>query len=108
MQKNSIFISRLPSISPFRSSGAARRTHRAGRRAGRSGRVDTGKRANLNAFPDANKVSRYAKDALAWANAEGLINGTKEGKQIFLDPTGSATRAQVATILARYAQNIVV
>ena len=69
--------------------------------------VDTSKRADLNAFPDANKVSDYAKDALAWANAEGLVKGSKENGKDYLDPTGSATRAQVATILARYAQNVV-
>ena len=69
--------------------------------------VDTGKRANLNAFPDANKVSSYAKEALAWANAAGLVKGSNENGKDYLNPTGSATRAQVATILARYAQNIV-
>ena len=68
--------------------------------------VDTSKRANLNAFPDANKVSAYAKDALAWANAAGLVKGSNENGKDYLNPTGSATRAQVATILARYAQSI--
>ena len=69
--------------------------------------VDTTKRADLNAFPDANKVSAYAKDALAWANAEGLVRGSNENGKDYLAPAASATRAQVATILARYAQNIV-
>ena len=68
--------------------------------------VDTGKRANLNAFPDANKVSAYAKDALAWANAAGLVKGSNENGKDYLAPAASATRAQVATILARYAQSI--
>ena len=66
--------------------------------------ADTSKRADLNAFPDANKVSSYAKDAMAWANAEGLITGSKEGSLTLLDPQGSATRAQVAVILMRYAE----
>ena len=61
----------------------------------------------LKAYPDAAKASSYAKDALAWANAEGLVKGSKENGKDYLDPTGSATRAQVATILARYAQNVV-
>ena len=69
--------------------------------------VDTTKRAGLASFPDANKVSDYAKEALAWANAEGLVKGSNENGKDYLDPTGSATRAQVATILARYAQSIV-
>ena len=66
--------------------------------------ADTSKRADLNAFPDASKVSSYAKDAMAWANAEGLITGSKEGSLTLLDPQGSATRAQVAVILMRYAE----
>ena len=69
--------------------------------------IDTTKRADLSVFPDADQVSGYAQDALAWANAAGLINGTKEGKQILLAPTANATRAQVAAILTRYIQNIV-
>jgi len=60
--------------------------------------------ANLAKYPDAGKVSSYAMDALSWANAEGLINGTDIGGVAHLDPKGKATRAQVATILMRYAK----
>ena len=56
----------------------------------------------LSAFPDADKVSAYAVDALNWAVAEGLINGS-EGKLL---PTDTATRAQVAAILMRFCENI--
>lgn len=69
--------------------------------------VDTAARADLTAFPDAEKTSAYARDALSWAVAAELVKGTKEGSTIYLDPQGSATRAQVAAILSRYAQNIV-
>ena len=69
--------------------------------------VDTAARADLTAFPDAEKTSAYAHDALSWAVAAELVRGTKEGYTIYLDPQGSATRAQVAAILSRYAQNIV-
>lgn len=69
--------------------------------------VDTAARADLTAFPDAEKTSAYAHDALSWAVAAELVKGTKEGSTIYLDPQGSATRAQVAAILSRYAQNIV-
>ena len=69
--------------------------------------VDTAARADLTAFPDAEKTSAYAHDALSWAVAAALVKGTKEGSTIYLDPQGSATRAQVAAILSRYAQNIV-
>lgn len=69
--------------------------------------VDTAARADLAVFPDAEKTSAYAHDALSWAVAAELVKGTKEGSAIYLDPQGSAARAQVAAILSRYAQNIV-
>ena len=63
---------------------------------------DTSAKANLSTFPDGSKVAKYAKDAMTWAVGEGLITGTKAGKETLLDPKGNATRAQVATILMRY------
>lgn len=69
--------------------------------------VDTAARADLTAFPDAEKTSAYARDALSWAVAAELVKGTKEGSTIYLDPQGSATRAQVSAIFSRYVQNIV-
>ena len=65
--------------------------------------IDTSKRGDLSSFPDANKISVYAKEAIQWAVAEGIINGS-DGKLL---PQGSATRAQVATILMRFIENIV-
>ena len=61
---------------------------------------DVSKSAALTGFSDADKVSGYAFDAMQWAVAEGLLQGSN-GK---LDPQGSATRAQVATILMRFMQ----
>ena len=69
--------------------------------------IDTSARGNLAAFPDRNQVSSYAVDALSWCNAKGIIGGTKEGGVDYLDPQGFATRAQVATILMRYIENVV-
>ena len=68
---------------------------------------DVGARADLSAFPDAGSVSGWAQDALSWANAAGLINGTVYGGRTFLDPQGSASRAQVAMILRSYAEHVV-
>ena len=65
--------------------------------------IDTSKRGNLSAFPDANQISAYAKEAVYWTVGEGIINGS-DGKLL---PQGNATRAQVATILMRYIENIV-
>ncbi|MBQ3901544.1 MAG: S-layer homology domain-containing protein, partial [Clostridia bacterium] len=66
---------------------------------------DVSSRAELDRFPDGAKTHSYAKDAVSWAVAEGLISGTKAGDRVLLDPRGSATRAQVATILMRYLEN---
>ena len=64
----------------------------------------TGNAASLAAYPDAGSVSAYARDAMAWAVGNGLIGGLPHGKTDYLEPSGSATRAQVATILMRYEQ----
>ena len=64
----------------------------------------TGNAASLAAYPDAGSVSAYARDAMAWAVGNGLISGIPYGKTDYLEPGGSATRAQVATILMRYKQ----
>ncbi len=68
--------------------------------------IDTSKRADLSSFPDSDKISGYAKDALSWANAEGLINGSSSASGTYLKPQGDATRAQVAAILMRFIENI--
>lgn len=67
---------------------------------------DTSARGNLDQYPDQGNVSGYAREALAWANAEGLIRGTDNGNGIILDPRGSATRAQVATIIMRFIRTV--
>lgn len=65
--------------------------------------LDVGAGAPLAAFPDAGRVSDYAEEALGWATARGIINGNASGGSVILDPQGKATRAQVATILMRFA-----
>ncbi len=65
---------------------------------------DASKSVSISKFPDANKVSDYAKEAMKWAVAEGLITGTEKNGKVYLDPQGSATRAQIATILMRFDQ----
>ena len=63
--------------------------------------------ADLSTFPDGANVSSWAKEAMQDAVALGLINGSKapDGK-VYLDPQGSATRQQVATILMNFCQNV--
>lgn len=61
---------------------------------------DTEKRADLSAYGDADAVSAFAQDAMAWAVAEGLVNGRSAAE---LAPKAGATRAELATILFRFA-----
>ena len=55
----------------------------------------------LNAA-DAASISDYAKDALLWANQNGIVNGVGSNT---IAPKDNAQRAQVAAMLARYLQN---
>lgn len=60
-------------------------------------------KGDLDSFPDASTVSDWAKDAMSWANGAGLIAGNTNGQ---LNPSGNATRAEVATILMRFCENV--
>ena len=62
--------------------------------------------ADLSIFPDAGSVSDWAKDAMADAVGLGLISGASNGGQTYLEPQGSATREQVATILMEFCKNV--
>ena len=62
--------------------------------------------ADLSIFPDAGSVSDWAKDAMADAVALGLISGASNGGQTYLEPQGSATREQVATIMMEFCKNV--
>ena len=55
----------------------------------------------LDGFADKDAASGYAADALCWAVGEGLLTGKDGGR---LDPAGTATRAEVAVILMRFAE----
>ena len=64
---------------------------------------DDGSRADLSAFPDADQISSYAREAMSWAIARGLVNGVARADGVTtLNPRGGAARAQVAAILMRF------
>ena len=65
--------------------------------------IDVSASTSLSAFPDGGRTSGYAVESVEWAVAVGLIQGV--GSQ--LQPRGNATRAQVATILMRFIENVV-
>jgi hypothetical protein len=65
--------------------------------------LDVTVRGDLSTYADAGSVSDYAVEPLRWAVGVGLISGMGDGT---IAPGGKATRAQVATILTRYCQNL--
>ena len=67
----------------------------------------TGNAAPISAFPDAGSVANWAYAAMSWAVGNGLIKGNGHDNGLdYLDPNGSATHAQTATIIMRYCQLI--
>jgi|GEM_PF-586788 len=54
---------------------------------------------SADGFDDSQQISRFAYEAMGWAVASELIGGVGNNR---LDPQGTATRAQLATILMRY------
>ena len=59
--------------------------------------------ANLHGFSDQNKVSAWAKDAMCWAIAGGIIRGAADNGKLWLNPQKGATRAEVAAMIMRFA-----
>ncbi len=60
---------------------------------------ETDNAADLSKITDADAISDYAKPAVAWAVVSGIVNGFPDGS---FQPKGSATRAQMAAIMARF------
>lgn len=63
---------------------------------------DVSASASLSGYTDASGVSGWAKEAMQWAVGSGLIQGSGNA----LTPQANASRAQIATILMRFAQSI--
>ncbi|MCU7651786.1 S-layer homology domain-containing protein [Acutalibacter sp. LFL-21] len=59
---------------------------------------------DLSTFPDSGSVADWAEAAMSWANGNQLINGHDDGT---IDAAGIGTRAQAASILMRFDQNLV-
>ena len=63
---------------------------------------DVSASADLSGYPDAGQVQDYAQPTMAWAVAEGIV----EGMDGNLNPAGNASRAQIATILMRFCEGV--
>ena len=64
--------------------------------------IDVSSRADLSTFTDGTTVSPWAQDVVQWAVAEKLMSGNGNA----LQPKGTASRAQVATVLMNYCENV--
>lgn len=65
--------------------------------------VSVGESTNILSYADFDAISEYAIPAMQWACGAGVINGTSEST---LSPKGEATRAQIATMLQRFCENV--
>jgi len=59
--------------------------------------LDISPKSDISSYEDSDDISDWAKEAMEWANAIGLIQGSGSA----LNPKDNATRAEVATILYR-------
>ena len=57
--------------------------------------------ASLNGYKD--QTSSWAREAMSWAVAKGLIKGKGNGT---LDSKGECTRAEVAEVLMKFTENV--
>ena len=62
---------------------------------------ETGAEDVLAQYADADSIQAYAREAMAWAVTVGLFEGNADGA---LNPRGNATRAEVATLIMRFAE----
>ncbi len=62
--------------------------------------------ADLSDYPDSGSISGWAKTAVEWAVADGLIGGATVNGAVCINPKGEATRAQLAVIFVRYVENV--
>lgn len=60
--------------------------------------LNTTANADIDGFADSEQVAAWASDSLKWAVGTGLIKGNEDGT---LNPNGTATRAEVATVIMR-------
>ena len=64
---------------------------------------DVTARGDLSAFSDGGATSSWAVEAMEWAVGSGLLSGKGNG---VLDPTGTATRAEIAQIFSNFCTSV--
>ena len=68
--------------------------------------LKAGTGADLSKYGDLSRLSSWARPAMAWAVERGIISGVKNGSSVTLEPQRSATRAEMATMLRAFRENI--
>ena len=68
--------------------------------------VSVGENTNILSYDDAFSVAQYAIPAMQWACGSGMVTGQKHAGSMILDPQGSTTRAQMATMMMRFCAEI--
>lgn len=68
--------------------------------------LSVGAGAELSKYADLNRLSSWARPAMAWAVEQGIISGVADGGTLTLAPQRSATRAEMATMLRAFRENI--
>ncbi len=64
--------------------------------------INIDSKADLNAFPDIAKLQDWAKTPVEWAVYAGLISGVGKNGVNYLEPNGTATRAQAAVMFKAF------
>ncbi|MDR7857567.1 S-layer homology domain-containing protein [Tissierella sp.] len=60
-------------------------------------------KVDISNYDDSLEISDYALEAMEWAVREGLIKGRSESR---IEPQGNTTRAEMATILQRFIEQV--
>lgn len=68
--------------------------------------ISTDQRADLSVYADQDGIAGWARSALEWAVAEGLLAGRTSGGSTILAPSGAVTRAEFAAVLQTLCQNV--
>ena len=63
---------------------------------------DTVPNGNLSSFTDGSETAAWATDAMSWAVGAGVINGANNA----VNPTGDASRAEVAQVLMNFCEKV--
>lgn len=69
-------------------------------------KISTDRRADLSIYADESSVASWARTAMEWAVAEGLLSGRTSGDTKTLDPAGNVTRAEFAAVLQTLCEKV--